>query len=463
MVGIYDLAPHEAVNALKRGELSVGVFGFGHVGLPLGIAWCRAGAKVIGVTKDSEHIKLIERGDSPFPEEEGLAEAIRECLSSGRLKVTDDSSFAANQTDLKIITVPIPFEPPKGPDFSALKDVAVHIGKALKRGDVVDLESSAPPGTTNAVLKPLLERNSGLKAGEDFGLIYSPERIFVGRALADIVERYPKVIGSDSERALGTMSELYSQISRKGVLRMSSATAAELEKLFEGVYRDVNIGLANELADLASRIGVSYYEVRGAANSQPYSHLHVPGVGVGGFCIPVYSNYIIDQGKRNAVPTPITKAARRSNENRPKNLSLELLDLMKQARISSRRAKVAVLGLSFRGNTGDTRFSPSIDLVRQLAPHVAEIEVYDPIATTVRFPRKNVSRVETLEGALLGASAVCVTVEHDEFAKLTFEELAKPLKRPALIVDYKRVVKGDFPTDRNIRCRVTGEPSPGGS
>jgi len=463
MVRLHDLAPHEAVNALRNGDLSVGVFGFGHVGLPLGIAWGRAGAKVIGVTKDSEHIKLIERGESPFPEEEGLAEGIKECLGLGRLKVTDDSSLAANQTDLKIIIVPIPFEPPKRPDFSALKDVAMHIGKALKRGDIVDLESSVPPGTTNVVLKPLLERHSGLKAGEDFGLVYSPERIFVGRALADIGDRYPKVIGSDSDKALRIMSELYSQISKKGVLPMSGATAAELEKLFEGVYRDVNIGLANELADLASRLGISYYEVRDAANSQPYSHLHVPGVGVGGFCIPVYSNYIIDQGKRNSVPTPITATARRSNEDRPKKLSVELLNLMKRSRIKSRAAKVAVLGISFRGNTGDTRLSPSIDLIQHLAPHVAEVRVYDPIATTVRFSRKNISRVDTLEKALFGASAVCVTVEHEEFTKLTFEQLAKPLKRPALIVDYKRVVKGDIPADRTIVSRVTGEPSPGGS
>jgi nucleotide sugar dehydrogenase len=313
------------------------------------------------------------------------------------------------------------------------------------------------------VLKPLLERHSGLKSGEDVVLVYSPERLFVGRALADIVDRYPKVIGSDSDKALRIMSELYSQISKKGVLPMSGATAAELEKLFEGVYRDVNIGLANELADLASRLGISYYEVRDAANSQPYSHLHVPGVGVGGFCIPVYSNYVIDQGKRNSVPTPITATARRSNEDRPKKLSVELLNLMKRSRIKSRAAKVAVLGISFRGNTGDTRLSPSIDLIQHLAPHVAEVRVYDPIAATVRFSRKNISRVDTLEKALFGASAVCVTVEHEEFTKLTFEQLAKPLKRPALIVDYKRVVKGDIPADRTIVSRVTGEPSPGGS
>jgi len=460
MVRLYDLAPHEAVDALKNGELSVGVFGFGHVGLPLGVAWGRAGAKVIGVTKDSDHIKLIERGESPFPEEEGLAEGIRECLGSGRLKVTYDSSLAANQTDLKIIAVAVPFEPPKGPDFSALKDVATHIGNALKRGDIVDLESSVPPGTTSTILRPLLERHSGLKAGEDFGLIYSPERIFVGRALADIVDRYPKVIGSDSDKALKIMTELYSQISKKGVLPMSSTLAAELEKLFEGVYRDVNIGLANELADLASRLGVSYYELRDATNTQPYSHLHLPGVGVGGFCIPVYSNYIIDQAKKNSVPTPITITARKSNQNRPKKLSDELLDLMKQSKIRSRIANIAVLGISFRGNTGDTRLSPSIDLVQRLSPHVAEVRVYDPIAADVRFSRKNVSRVDTLEKALTGASVVCVTVEHEEFTKLTFEQLARSLERPALIVDYKRVVKGDIPADRTVVSVVIGEPSP---
>ncbi|HYA22328.1 MAG TPA: UDP-glucose/GDP-mannose dehydrogenase family protein, partial [Thermoproteota archaeon] len=174
---------------------------------------------------------------------------------------------------------------------------------------------------------------------------------------------------------------------------------------------------------------------------------------------PLYSNYIIDQGKRNSVSTPITVTARRSNQNRPKELSAELLDLMKRSKIKPKAAKVAVLGISFRGNTGDTRLSPSIDLVQHLAPHVAEVRVYDPIAVAVRFPRKNVSRVDTLEKALAGASVVCVTVEHEEFTKLTFEQLARPLKRPALIVDYKRVVKGDVPADRTVVSMVIGEPS----
>ena len=462
MINLYDLTPSEAVAALKEGKLSVGVFGFGHVGLPLGIAWCDAVAKVIGVTKEREHIRLIEGGESPYPEEEGLVEGIRRALRAGRLKVTDDAALAAKEADLKIITVPIPFNPPKGVDFTALRDVGVHIGKALRRGDVVDLESSVPPGTTNGVLKPLLEKHSGMKSSEDFGLAYSPERIFVGRALKDITESYEKVVGSDSERTLSVMSALYGQISQKGVRKMSSIAAAEIEKLFEGVYRDVNISLANELADLASRLGVSYYEVKGAANSQPFCHLHDPGLGVGGFCIPVYSRYIIARASRDSIPTPIVKMARANNEGLPRRRALELLGTMRRAKISPKRSKIAVLGLSFRGNTSDTRLSPSVDFVKFLAARVGEIAAYDPLAAEVSFNARNVRRVRSVEEALSGASVACVTVEHEEFRRLTFDRLAEGLKRPAVIVDYKRVVKGSVPEDPTLICRVVGEPSAGG-
>jgi len=458
MARVYDLSPSEASEALRGGRISVGVFGFGHVGLPLGVAWCKAGAKVIGVTKDRSHIDVIRQGKSPFPEEEGLAESIEECVKGGRLRVTDDASLAAGQTELKIVTVPVPFDREKGPDFSVLEDVGARIGRGLKRGDMVDLESSVPPGTTKGVLKPLLERSSGLKEGVDFGLVYSPERIFVGRSLKDITENYPKVIGSDSQKALRTMAELYRQISRQGVVEMSSATAAELEKLFEGVYRDVNIALANELADLASRLGVSYSEVRRAANSQPYCHLHYPGVGVGGFCIPIYSNYIIDRGRKEGVPTPIVELARRNNEHLPGKRASELLVLMKGMKIDPRGAKVAVLGISFRGNTGDTRLSPSIDFIDQLAPDVAQVSAYDPIASQVSFRASNAARVGELNEALAGSSAACVTVEHERFSALTFEALAKPLRRPAVIVDYKGIVRGSKPADPDVVCRVIGEP-----
>jgi len=463
MANLCDLTPPEALKLLKEGNLSVGVFGFGHVGLPLGIAWCNAGANVIGVTKEQEHIKLIEGGESPYPEEEGLVEGIRRALQGGCLRVTDDAAVAAKETDLKIITVPIPFDPPKSVDFTALRDVGAHIGKTLKRGDIVDLESSVPPGTTNGTLKPLLETHSGLKNLEDFGLIYSPERIFVGRALKDITESYEKVVGSDSAKALSVMSTFYGQISQKGVRKMSSIAAAEIEKLFEGAYRDVNISLANELADLASRLGVSYYEVKNAANSQPFCHLHDPGLGVGGFCIPVYSRYIIARASEGSIPTPIVKMARINNEGLPKKRAFELLELMRRTKINPKRAKVAVLGLSFRGNTGDIRLSPGIDFVNVLATRVADIVAYDPLAVQVRFRHRNVRRVHALEEALSGASAVCVTAEHEEFAQLTFARLAEKLKKPTVIVDYKKVVRGDIPRDPALVCRIVGEPSTQGS
>ncbi|MEM3587657.1 MAG: nucleotide sugar dehydrogenase, partial [Candidatus Jordarchaeaceae archaeon] len=234
-------------------------------------------------------------------------------------------------------------------------DVSEKIGGGLVEGDVVIIETSLPPGTTRNLIRPILEKTSGLKADEDFALAYSPERISAGTALEDLLDKYPKVVGCDSPKSLNLVSELYSAVVKKGVIKMSSTIAAETEKLFEGIYRDVNIALANELAIFCEKIGVSFDEVQAAANSQPFSHLHSPGIGVGGACIPVYPHFILNTAADYGLDLQITKTARRINEHATKMFTDKILNVIRFLGKEPFLCTFALLGLSFRGGTSDTR------------------------------------------------------------------------------------------------------------
>ncbi|MGQ9691106.1 MAG: nucleotide sugar dehydrogenase, partial [Thermoproteota archaeon] len=192
--------PDEAVKRLREGTYTVGIFGFGRVGLVIGVGWELAGARIIGMTLDKQALKLLKSGISPFPEEEYLSEYIDGLIRKGLMEVTDDLAYGARSSDIKIIAVPAYLTKEGKPDLSPVKKVAHEISLSLSRGDVVIVETSLPPGTTRDLIKPILEENSGLRADEDFALAYSPERISAGTALKDFLENYPKIIGCDSQR-----------------------------------------------------------------------------------------------------------------------------------------------------------------------------------------------------------------------------------------------------------------------
>lgn len=438
------LSEEKVKKVLVEGKLKVGVFGLGYVGLPLAVVWCKSGARVIGVTKNKEHEKLLKRGESPFPEDPELRKEYKECYETKKIEITDDSHYAARNSDLKIITVPVPYNVAKSlVDYSALEDVANVIGESLKNGDIVDLESSVPPGTTEGILLNILEKKSGLELSKNFGLVYSPERVYVGRALRDLRENYPKVIGSSCERSLEVMSTLYGQISGKGVILLNTFLSAELEKLFEGVYRDINIALANELASICERMNVSYEEIRKAANSQPYCHLHQPGIGVGGFCLPNYSNYVIAKAKELNLEVPVIESGRRENERLPFSMAKKLLDFL-ESNEKTKKVNVLVLGLAFRGNTSDTRYSPAIDFVNSLVGNVKAAYVYDPLVRDHESLDKRVNIVRNLSELEEKVEVLCITAEHEEFKKFKISEFLNLLKDPKIIVDFKGVISNEL-------------------
>jgi len=440
-IDLLSLEDYEIKDLLKKGYIVVTVFGLGHVGLPLACAWLRAGAKVIGVAKTNKKVSIVNRGENPLIDEPSLTPIIRKYVMVKKFKATTNGEEAVKQANVILIAVPtnVKWDKTGKPiDLSILMNVLKTVAKGLGKGKLVIIESTVPPGTTLNLAKPLLEKISGLKAEEDFGLAYSPERIMVGHALQDIEENYPKIVGAVGPRSLKAAKALYEVIAKKGVITLSSTTAAEFEKVAEGIYRDVNIALANELAKLAKLLNVDFEEVRKAANSQPYCHLHKPGVGVGGPCIPIYPYFAIHIALKHNLDLTLTRIARIINETMPEYVANIAVKALEKAKIDIKKAKIGILGLAFRGNIGDTRLTPVIDLVQHLESYgVRNIVIHDPYAqdNPTKYPL-----MRNLEKVILKSDLLIIATDHNVYAK-ELPELLSNTSKKLIIVDGRNVLR----------------------
>lgn len=438
---IFNLTIEQLNETLKKGDVKVAVFGLGKVGLPLAIAWLRAGQKVIGVDISQPYVDKINNGVSPIMDEPYIPEAVKKFVSNGRFYATTDLVKASRDSDVKLIIVPTTSKQKmfyKEPLEKALRS----IGKGLKRGDAITIECTVPPRTTEDWARPILEEESKLKAEEDFALAFSQERIYEGRALEDIEEHYPKVIGGIGPRSTQIFSVLYSHMTKKGVITMSNSTAAELSKIYEGIYRDVNIALANELAKLCDGLDVDFTEIRAASNSQPFCHLHMPGTGVGGACIPYYPYFALEKAEDIAIPMPLTKLARHTNEKMPEYIVSLAQEAVKKIGKDFSKIKIAVLGLAFRGDVCDTRDSPTYDLVNLLEKLETNIVVHDPFVNSDEIlGMKGIQLVQLLDKALENASLVIIATDHREYRNINLREVTKKLKTPFAIIDGRNVIK----------------------
>ncbi|MGH9981111.1 MAG: nucleotide sugar dehydrogenase [Nitrososphaeraceae archaeon] len=403
---------------IRSGEFKIAIYGLGHVGAPLAAAWLRSGAYVIGVDKSKDILGYAREGKTHIPEP-GVNEAFKKGINNKKFSLYDDLVEASKDSFLKMICVPV-LAADGTADLSAVKNVAVAIGKGLKKNDVVALNPSVPPGTTEDVVIPILQKQSGFTVEDDFFVVYNPERIYEGRAIEDIEQRYPGVVAGYGKRSLEISKKIFSFIYQKGIISMSNIKSAETEKLFEGVYRDVNIALANELAIFSERLGINFWEVRNAANSQPFCHIHKPGIGVGGACIPVYPQFILKTAKGLALDCKITRLGRLLNNSMPKYCVRQALRLVKPKKYKD--LKITLLGLAFRGGVSDTRLSPTYDVMKELQKlKVKKIIVHDPLVKNdgLFSKYKNTFLVNDLDVALKGADLIIIMADHEEYKKLS--------------------------------------------
>src|SRR5919106_5760382 len=406
---------------VRSGEFRVAVYGLGHVGSPLASSWLRAGAHVIGVDNSPEVLENARKGRTHIYEP-GVNEAFSKGLKENRFLIYGDPLKASRDSHFKLICVPVLLTDSFSADLSAVKQVATAIGQGLKKGDVVSLNPSVPPGTSEDVVLPILEEQSGLKVERDFYMVYNPERIYEGRAIEDIEERYPAIVAGAGAKSLEIGAKLYSLVAKKGVIKIGNIRTAETEKLLEGVYRDVNIALANEMAKFCEKAGVDFWEAREAANSQPFCHIHKPGVGVGGACIPVYPQFVLYAAKKSGVECRIISFGRNVNDSMPAYCVEQAMKLIDRSDIS--KCSISLLGLGFRGGVSDTRLSPTYKVIEELKKlKVKEIRVHDPLVRTDPNLPQDIMLTSDLSRATKNADLVMLISDHPEYHKITSKDL----------------------------------------
>lgn len=356
------------------------VVGLGKIGLPLAVRFAESGIDTSGVDIDPVVVEAVGSGTSPFGGEEGLDAALREVVEARRLTATTSTREAVTASDVIVIVVPVLVDESGIPDFAALDDATLEVARGLQPGALVIVETTVPVGTTRNRVTPILEEVSGLEAGHDLKVAFSPERVSSGTVFRDL-RRYPKLVGGIDDESAKAAAAFYEQalvfdprddLQRpNGVWVVESAEAAELTKLTETVYRDVNIALANEFARQAEEQGLDIWEIITAANSQPFSHIHRPGISVGGHCIPVYPHLYLATDPDASLPAH----ARRVNLAQPARLVNRLL----QAAGSLEGRRVVVLGASYRNGVKEAAFSGVFELVRQVKRSGGIPLVHDPL------------------------------------------------------------------------------------
>ncbi|MCX8169157.1 MAG: nucleotide sugar dehydrogenase [Candidatus Methanomethylicia archaeon] len=448
---LFGLSDEKIFEVLNRGEVNIAVYGLGRIGLPLAIAWLRAGQRVLGVDVNRNIVDKINIGLSPILDEPLIPEYLSMFVKLGKFKATTDLIEASKLCEVKFVAVPTGIVNGRF-NVENLVSALKAIGKGLKKGDAVCIESTVPPTTTETLAKSILESESGLIVEEDFALAHSPERIYGGRALDDLENRYPKIVGGIGPKSTRFFSLLYRRIAKRGVIVMSSARAAEFSKIFEGIYRDVNIALVNELSSLCNVYNVDFFEIRNASNSQPFCNLHKPGVGVGGPCIPVYPYFLIEKASEVNLKLDLTLLSRKINENMPiKTISL-IMEFLKKFNVDTSKIKIAILGLAFRGNIADSRLSPTYDLINLLKPLGFNIIVHDPyISEDQILISKNIPLTNSIEDAIKDTNIVLIATDHDIYYKLNWNLLSNLMIEPKLLFDGRGVVDiSKLPKDLNF-------------
>ncbi|MDF3044187.1 MAG: nucleotide sugar dehydrogenase [Ornithinibacter sp.] len=361
--------------------MKIAVVALGKIGLPLAVQFASKGHDVVGVDVNQAVVDLVNAGTEPFPGEAELADRLATLVPAGRLRATTDYADAIPGADAVVIVVPLFVDDESWqPDFGWMDSATRALGEHLTPGTLVSYETTLPVGTTRTRWKPMIEEVSGLTEGVDFHLVFSPERVLTGRVFADL-RKYPKLVGALSEEGAKTAKEFYEAVldfdertdldRPNGVWDLGSPEASELAKLAETTYRDVNIGLANQFARFAEQNGIDVHAVIEASNSQPYSHIHRPGIAVGGHCIPVYPRLYLF----NDPDATVVRAAREANAGMPDHA----ITLLEGAFGDLAGARVAVLGAAYRGGVKETAFSGVFPLVAGLRERGATALVHDPM------------------------------------------------------------------------------------
>jgi nucleotide sugar dehydrogenase len=411
---------------------TVAVVGLGKIGLPLAAQFASMGAQVIGCDALPDVVKTVNSGHSHIHEEPGLEEMIAAAVRDGKLRATLDTAAAVADANVVVVIVPLMVDLARTMDFRNLDAATEAIARGLRRGTLVIFETTLPVGTTRRRLAPILEQGSSLHAGADFFLAFSPERLYAGRIFEDL-RKYPKIVGGIDQASTEKAVEFYRSVLDAEIWPVENAETAEFAKLAETTYRDVNIALANQLALYGASRSVNVREAFRAANSQPYSHIHRPGIGVGGHCIPVYPHFLLADAEAGELS--LIRDGRQTNDRMAGICIRQLEDAL--GGLESRR--VLVLGASYREDVKELAFSTAIALVDLLHRAGAEVLIHDPLFADSELGRLE-ARVVDLDSALaLSADAVVVQAWHSSFQSLDWRRF----KQLRVVLDGRSAVDAE--------------------
>ena len=403
----------ELIKKIKSNSCKIGIIGLGYVGLPLSLTYSEKGFKVLGLDIDENKVDKINNGESYIHHISD--HRIKKCLKDRELEATNDFSRSI-ESDVLILCVPTPLNKYREPDLSFIKATLSSLLPYFKKGQVLSLESTTYPGTTEEIIEPII-KDKGFTIGKDFFLIYSPEREDPGNDIYT-TENIPKVMGGTTKSCSKVGLELYNKAINE-VVSVSSTKAAEMTKLLENIHRAVNIGLMNELKPLADRMGIDLYEVIRAASTKPFGFVpYYPGPGLGGHCIPIDPFYLTWKAKEYGMNTKFIELAGEINTAMPAYVVEKLTNALNSAKKPVKGSKVLILGIAYKKNVDDMRESPSLEIMKILKAKGAEIFYSDPFFPEIPETRKYFFELKSIELSkknIKSFDALILATDHDSF------------------------------------------------
>lgn len=431
----------KSIRRIQEKQARICVIGIGTIGLPLATFLAKEGFQVTGLDINQKRVDEINSAKVVYEYTDILEDVVIKCQ---KLRATTNPKEALHDVEVLFVCVPTPLNDKKAMDMSNLLDVANRISPYLVKGMTLIFESSVAIGTTKEISN-VIENLCGLKFGIDLGLAYCPERYNptpMKKQTQDIdysisakgesftVDRISRVVGGIDEKSTKIAKTIYSQFIKTDVTELSSIEAAEATKLFENIYRDVNIALVNELAKLYPKFGLNIFEIINAARSKPFAFMpHYPGAGVGGECIPVDTWYLISQAEKLGVDTRFLKIAREINDSMPLHMMTLLENELQKCGKELSSAKISVLGLCYKKNVPDIRLSPTFTIIEQLKDKKASFIICDPVYEKV----SNAVKLTPIPNAFKDSDAILLVTDHDEFTTLDFTKIKNEMQTPIVI------------------------------
>lgn len=407
---------------MKKEGFKISVFGLGHIGLPTALLFSKNGFDVLGVDINQEAVDEINAGKSKIVEP-GLNELLEEAINNNKFKATIDGIKASEESNVMIVIVPTPVNDDKKSELGSVISACETISKGLKKEDLVVIESTVPPKTCENIVIPILEE-SGLKAGKDFKIVYTPERALPNNTLYEMTHN-PRVIGGINKESSDESAFLYKHITEGKIIKVKNLMTAEMIKLMENTYRDTNIALANEFALICEELGIDVIDAIDAANYHPRVNIHSPGPGVGGHCLSIDPYFLIEMVENTDQPSKIIKVSREINEYMPYHVSKIIEETLKENDMDLHKSTISILGISYKANVEDARETPAIPLINDLLSKGFNVIANDPYVDDKFINQLGIESV-SLEKALEADCVVLIT-DHDDYKKIKPEMIKNSL------------------------------------